>query len=104
MYARAQEVLQIINDTTKVIRDNELVTGELEIGVGENYMSELVAKICGKLVGQYMDIKVNIHNIASDLIPDEINRGTLDFGFVTSQNNLADYHQLNINYKDQWGF
>lgn len=103
LYSRAQEMLQIANNTTEIIKSNELVTGELEIGVGEDRMQELVAETFGTLVRRYPKIKVNLHNVASDLIPREINRGILDFGFVSNQTNLADFHQLPINYQDRWG-
>ena len=100
LYSRAQEMLQIANNTTEIIKSNELVTGELEIGVGEDRMQELVAETFGTLVRRYPKIKVNLHNVASDLIPREINRGILDFGFVSNQTNLADFHQLPINYQE----
>lgn len=103
LYSRAKEMLQIATNTAEIIKSNELVTGELEIGVGEDRMQELVAETFGKLVRRYPKIKVNLHNVASDLIPSEINRGILDFGFVSNQTNLADFHQLPINYQDRWG-
>ena len=103
LYSRAKEMLQIATNTAEIIKSNELVTGELEIGVGEDRMQELVAETFAKLVRRYPKIKVNLHNVASDLIPREINRGILDFGFVSNQTNLADFHQLPINYQDRWG-
>ena len=103
LYSRAKEMLQIATNTAEIIKSNELVTGELEIGVGEDRMQELVAETFGKLVRRYPKIKVNLHNVASDLIPSGINRGILDFGFVSNQTNLADFHQLPTNYQDRWG-
>lgn len=103
LYSRAQEMLQIAQSTSKVIRSGELVTGDLVIGIGENYMVNIVSSVFHQLLEQYPDIKIHLHNIPGDLIPDEIDRGVLDFGFVTTQRNLDNYPQLSFNHQDYWG-
>lgn len=103
LYSRAQEILQIAQSTSKVIRSGELVTGDLVIGIGENYMVNIVSSVFHQLLEQYPDIKIHLHNIPGNLIPDEIDRGVLDFGFVTTQRNLDNYPQLSFNHQDSWG-
>ena len=103
LYSRAQEMLQIADSTSKVIRSGELVTGDLVIGIGENYMVNIVSSVFRQLLDQYPDIRIHLHNIPGDLIPDEIDRGVLDFGFVTTQRNLDDYPQLAFKHQDCWG-
>lgn len=103
LYSRAQEMLQIAASTSKVIRSGELVTGDLVIGIGENYMVNIVSAVFHQLLEQYPDIKIHLHNIPGDLIPDEIDRGVLDFGFVTTQRNLDNYPQLSFKHQDYWG-
>lgn len=103
LYSRALEIIQIAHNAETTIKSGEMVTGDLHVGVGENYMSELVAKVFNQILDDYPDVKVHLHNIAGDLIPGEIDRGILDFGFVTNQHNLDNYHQLSFDKEDHWG-
>lgn len=103
LYSRAQEMLQIAESTSKTILSDEIVSGSLNVGVGENYVENLVAKAFKKLADKYPQVELHLHNVASDLIPDQVERGILDFGFAISQNNLDDFYQLEFNYQDVWG-
>lgn len=103
LYSRASEILQIATDTKSTILSSETVTGSLHIGVGENYMSKIVADVFAQIVNKYSGVQVHLHNIASDLIPNEITRGVLSFGFAINQRNLDNFNQLPFNYHDVWG-
>lgn len=103
LYSRALEIIQIAHNAETTIKSGEMVTGDIHVGVGENYMADLVAKAFRKILDQYPDVRVHLHNVAGDLIPGEIDRGILDFGFATSQHNLDDYYQLPFDQQDPWG-
>lgn len=103
LYSRALEIIQIAHNAEATIKSSEMVTGDLHVGVGENYMADLVAKVFQEILDQYPDVRVHLHNVAGDLIPNEIDRGILDFGFATSQRNLDDYYQLPFDHQDLWG-
>lgn len=103
LYSRALEMLQIAQNTSKTIRSGEIVAGELHVGVGENYMSQIVSHVFKELLDRFPDIKVHLHNIPSDIIPHQIDEGILDFGFAVSQQNLDDYYQLEFPIKNHWG-
>lgn len=103
LYSRAQEILQIADDTSRTIRAGEIVSGELHVGVGENQMSAILSAVFKELLDRYPQIHVHLHNLPGDVIPHEIDRGILNFGFATSQQNLDEYYQLTFNVPDYWG-
>lgn len=103
LYSRASEILQIATDAESTIKSKETVTGSLHVGVGENYMAMLVSQVFAQIVNTYSGVQVHLHNLASDLIPREIERGVLDFGFAISQQNLDDFAQIKFDYRDRWG-
>lgn len=103
LFSRASEILQIAMDAKSTIKSSEIVTGSLHVGVGENYMAILVSKAFAQIVNNYSNVQVHLHNLPSDLIPREIERGVLDFGFAISQQNLDDFEQIAFSYQDHWG-
>lgn len=103
LYSRAQEMLQIAVNTSQTIRAGEIIAGELHVGVGENQMSAIVSQVFKELLDRFPQVQVHLHNLPGDIIPHEIDRGVLDFGFVTSQRNLDNYYQLSFPQKDYWG-
>lgn len=103
MYSRALEILQIADNAEDTIKSGDLVQGSITIGLGENYITNIVAEVAQELISNYPGIQIKLHNLPSDLIPNEIDRGTLDFGFATSQKNLDDFYQLNFPKEDHWG-
>lgn len=103
LYSRAVEMLQLAATTTRAINTKQLVAGDLYIGAGENFTSDLIARIFYQIVTTYPTVNVNLVSTTGDVIRERLEQGTLDFGIISTDERLPEYAQLQFPQSDAWG-
>lgn len=103
LYSRATEMIQLADTTTRAINAKDIVSGDLFIGAGENFTSTLIARIFYQLVTTYPDVNIHLVSTPGDQVRDGVDKGTLDFGVITTEEALPEYEQLQFPQKDAWG-
>lgn len=103
LYARAGEMIQLADSTTHAINAKDIISGDLFIGAGENFTSALVAQIFYQIVTTYKEARVHLVSTTGDQVRAGVDKGTLDFGILTTEARLPEYGQLRFSQKDSWG-
>lgn len=103
LHSRALEMLQLAETTARTINTKDIVSGDLFIGAGENFTSNLIARIFYQIVTTYSDVNVHLVSVPGDRLLADVNKGTLDFGIITTKEDLSEYNQLQFTQKDAWG-
>ncbi|ERK45810.1 transcriptional regulator, LysR family [Levilactobacillus brevis ATCC 14869 = DSM 20054] len=103
LYSRAEEMLQLADSTRHAINAQDIVSGDLIIGAGENFTSALIAQIFRQIVTAYPKAKVHLVSTTGDDVRAGIDKGTLDFGIITTEADFPEYAQLQFPQKDAWG-
>lgn len=103
LYNRAKEILALSNNTENYLIQGKTLSGELNIGAGENKANDYLLPTFKKLIDKGTGVKINYQSLNGDQIVQGLERGSLDFGVISTKEDLNDYNTLTLPFEDHWG-
>lgn len=101
---RAQEIVDLVDKTeTELLKEDELINGDVYIGGGETQAMGLIAKAVRVTQQEHSGICYHIYSGNADDVVDKLDKGLLDFGVLIEPADMAKYDFLPIPAKDTWG-
>lgn len=101
---RCEEILELTDKTVaEFALPNDVVAGDVHIGVGESYTSRFLARVARELQERYPGIHYRLYDGNADDLTERLDRGLLDFCVLIQPADLSKYHHLRIPDKDVWG-
>lgn len=101
---RAEEIISLVERTeTEVMADEELLTGNIGIGVTETNGMRFIAKTINTMQKEHPYVKFHIFSGTADEIRDQINTGNIDFGIVIEPINLTEFDYIKLPIHNVWG-
>ncbi|WP_288567922.1 LysR family transcriptional regulator [uncultured Lactobacillus sp.] len=91
---RAQEMLDMEEQTLATIQKSQLVMGTLKIGAGQTPAMTRIAKIIDQIAQKQEGTHFKLYDGNADDIEEKINNGTLDFGVIMGDRPLNDFESL----------
>ncbi|WP_295746418.1 LysR family transcriptional regulator [uncultured Limosilactobacillus sp.] len=103
LYHRAQEILELSNNTEKYLVQGKTLAGELNIGAGENQANQFLLPSFRKLIDTGNGVQINYRSLDGDQIIEGIDRGSLDFGVISTNDSSSEYNKITLPIEDHWG-
>ena len=103
LYHRALEILKLSQNTESYLQQGQTLAGELSIGAGENQANDYLLPSFKQLINQGNGVQIDYKSLNGDQIIEGINRGSLDFGVISTNEPLNEYHTLTLPFEDYWG-
>lgn len=101
---RCEEILELTDKTVaEFAAPDDIVAGDVHIGVGESYTSRFLARVACELQERYPGVHYRLHDGNVDDLADRLDRGLLDFCVLIQPADLTKYNRLRIPEKDTWG-
>lgn len=101
---RAQEMLDLYEKTQEeIFSPDDDVRGEVNIGGGESYAVQTVAKAAGALQRDYPAVRFNFFSGDADDVTDKLEKGLVDFAVFVDLADIARYESLRLPLTDIWG-
>lgn len=91
---RAQEMLDMEEQTLSTIQRSQLVMGTLKIGAGQTPAILRIAKIIDQIAQSQDGTHFELYDGNADDIEEKVNNGTLDFGVIMGDRPLNDFESL----------
>lgn len=103
LQTRAQEIIDLVDNTMNNISiDNELI-GTINIGAGETYAMKNIMNVFNETFEKNKNITINIYSGNAEDIYEKLDKGVLDVGLLIDPVNRKMYDYIKLPYKDQWG-
>ncbi|MGM9892041.1 LysR family transcriptional regulator [Limosilactobacillus sp.] len=103
LYARAQEILMLTDQTTDQLKSGAVVSGTINIGAGESGAIEPVMQVLAQIVTHYPHVRVNLVSGDNVVLKQQLDTGLLDFAVLMGHENLTEYNTLPLDTVNQWG-
>lgn len=103
LYNRAKEILALSSNTENYLIQGKTLSGELNIGAGENQANDYLLPTFKKLIDEGTGVKINYQSLNGDQITEGLEHGSLDFGVISTKEDLNDYNTLTLPFDDHWG-
>lgn len=103
LYNRAQEILALSKTTEDYLIQGKILAGQLNVGAGENQANQYLLPSFKRLIDAGNGVRINYESLNADQILEGIDRGSLDFGVVSTNESLSDYNMLTLPFEDHWG-
>ncbi|AUI79486.1 LysR family transcriptional regulator [Lactiplantibacillus pentosus] len=103
LYSRAQEILSLSDGTKNYLVQGKSLAGELNIGAGENDANQYLLPSFKRLIDTGNGVRINYESLDGDQIMTGIDRGSLDFGVIATNQSFNDYNTLTLPFEDHWG-
>lgn len=101
---RCEEIVQLADKTVaEFAAPTGMVAGDVHIGVGESYTSQLLARVAKGLQERYPGIRYRLYDGNADDLADRLDGGLLDFCVLIQPADLSKYSHLRLPEKDSWG-
>lgn len=101
---RCEEIVQLADKTVaEFAAPTGMVAGDVHIGVGESYTSQLLARVAKELQERYPGIRYRLYDGNADDLADRLDGGLLDFCVLIQPADLSKYSHLRLPEKDSWG-
>ena len=101
--AKTKEILSLVDTTISNLRQESIISGEINIGAGESAQLENIFKIIGNMMVEYPNIKINIRSGNADDIILKLDNGLLDFAVILGFIDKSKYEHLSLPWHDKWG-
>lgn len=101
--ARAKEIVQLADQTSANIKQEQVITGTLSIGAGESTGMQRIMSILSGIVQDYPDVKLRLVSGNADEMESALKHGTIDFAVLMANRSLEQYHHLQLPESDHWG-
>jgi DNA-binding transcriptional LysR family regulator len=100
---RAQDLVDLADRTEREMQQkNEIISGEISIGVGETRNMEFLSGIMEKFQTIYPEVYFSIYTGIADDVMDRLEKGLLDFGILIEPVDISRYQFIRMPYKDKW--
>lgn len=102
---RIQQILTELDRANQVVADlnNDELTGTVGIGCVESAVTKFLIPLLRKFHQQYSQVELSIYDGDGELIKDQLDRGAIEVGLVSTPINAAKYHYLQLPVTDRWG-
>jgi DNA-binding transcriptional LysR family regulator len=103
LQSRAQEIIDLADQTAANIGSGQEVSGTLSIGAGESTAMRMVMSAVGKIMRE--NPRIHLHLISGDgsEMESSLKKGVIDFAVLMGSRPLQDYHHLQLPESDRWG-
>lgn len=101
---RAEEILTLTEHAiSEVSIHHKDICGEVTIGCAESPGFSLFADACQRVQKRNPGIRVCLQTANATCISEQLECGTVDFGFMLAPVKLSDYEHLRLPHVDTWG-
>lgn len=99
---RAQEMIEMEEQTVQTLTSSNIVAGTLNIGTGQTYQIRPIATIIDSILQNTPKVHFNFYDGNADDIEAKVNDGTLDFGIIMGDRPLEDFESLILPERNQF--
>lgn len=103
LFNRANEILQLVNNTQEKLLAKDEISGSIFIGSAESASLKTIAKAIKSLSDNFPNLQFNFQSGNADEIFEDIDKGTLDFGIIFTSNIPKKYQYITLPKQDRWG-
>ncbi|RXT54971.1 LysR family transcriptional regulator [Lacticaseibacillus chiayiensis] len=100
---RARQILSLTDTAIADITDENIIGGNLAIGLGESHLNRIVLRAAKQLLIAYPGIQLQLYSGNADEITERLDQGLLDFGVVIDPADTYKYAFIKINGQNLWG-
>ncbi|GHP14571.1 transcriptional regulator [Lentilactobacillus fungorum] len=99
---RAQEMIDMEQQTTQALTGSKIVIGNLNIGTGQSFEIRPVVKIIDQIIQNNSHVHFNFYDGYADDIEAKVNDGSLDFGIIMGNRPIKDFESLILPERNQF--
>ncbi|MCH4101860.1 LysR family transcriptional regulator [Pediococcus acidilactici] len=103
LLGRAQQIVGLVNKTTYHLQKQDVISGTIEIGVGESSGITPLMETLHQIMRQYPEVRVNLRSGDYEDILAGLDAGLLEFGVLMGYHNLNNYNTLQLPEENRWG-
>lgn len=100
---RAQEMISILEKTESVLREEELVGGDIYFGCGETPAMEFITEIFREIQADYPHVHFHIYSGDAGAVLERLDKGLLDLGLLIGPRQQEKYDYLSLRRRDVFG-
>lgn len=101
---RAEEIMELVHKAeSEIALTDEYIAGDISVGAGETDGVRFLARAVKQLHGDYPDIHLHIISGDSEMVSESLDRGLVDFGFLSGEIDISRYESLRIPQTDSFG-
>ena len=101
---RAEEIMELVYKAeSEIALTDEYIAGDISVGAGETDGVRFLARAVKQLHGDYPDIHLHIISGDSEMVVESLDRGLIDFGFLSGEIDISRYESLRIPQTDSFG-
>ena len=101
---RAEEIMELIHKAeSEIALSDEYIAGDITVGSGETDGVRFLARAVKQLHNDYPDIHLHIISGDGEMVLESLDRGLIDFGFLSGEIDAAHYESLKIPQADSFG-
>ena len=99
---RAQEMIDMEEQTTQALTSSKLITGNLNIGTGQSFEIKSITKIIDQIIQTTQQVHFSFYDGNADDIEAKVNDGSLDFGIIMGYRPIEDFESLILPERNQF--
>lgn len=99
---RAQEMIDMEEQTTQALTSSKLITGNLNIGTGQSFEIKSITKIIDQIIQTTQQVHFSFYDGNADDIEAKVNDGSLDFGIIMGDRPIEDFESLILPERNQF--
>lgn len=99
---RAQEMIDMEEQTTQALTSSKLITGNLNIGTGQSFEIKSITKIIDQIIQITQQVHFSFYDGNTDDIEAKVNDGSLDFGIIMGDRPIEDFESLILPERNQF--
>lgn len=103
LYNRAQEIIQLVENTKQNLVVDKDISGTITIGAAETQCLDQLTPTIKKLTDHNPNLFFSIYSGNADALFEKLDAGLLDFGVVIGPFNQSKYEAISLDNKDRWG-
>ena len=101
--SKTKEILSLVDITVSNLKQEDIISGKINIGAAETLQLENVFKIISCMMKEFPNIKTNITSGDADEIILKLDSGLLDFAIIVGFIDKNKYEHLSLPWYDKWG-
>lgn len=101
--SKTKEILSLVDITVSNLKQEDIISGEINIGAAETLQLENIFKIISCMMKEFPNIKTNITSGDADEIILKLDSGLLDFAIIVGFIDKNKYEHLSLPWYDKWG-
>ncbi len=101
--SKTKEILSLVDITVSNLKQEDIISGEINIGAAETLQLENIFKIISCMMKEFQNIKTNITSGNADEIILKLDSGLLDFAIIVGFIDKNKYVHLTLPWYDKWG-